>query len=288
MIVYTALSHTYEFSMTREERQAVGIVSGGATIDCGETAYIAARERSFPFELISKALSIQVENAEASTDSDRFNILSSILGSTQSEFYDGPPASHDIYAVVNDILRANFASSVPILAAASKHEDEVWYACLIALFKGEKKVDMNFNFKNDWNGLAVGRATELIAHLPLTVRKLEIHNADYGNTFMEALIQHVGESSNLRTLNLINTLVGDGEGEEAGAWLAHLLASNKNIKSLVLSETDLVGFNNMNQWGDALMENKTLTFLSMRGVGVHIKDVLKRMTKGRTPKLDIK
>jgi len=289
-VVYTAQPHTYELPGTREERRAVGIVSGGATVDCGETTYIAARERSFPFELISKALTIEVEYAEASNDSDRVHILSSIVGKTQYEFNDGPPAAHGQYTVVNDTLRASFASSIPTLAAASKHVDSVWYAFLVALFRGVKEVDMNFNFKDDrWNGLPADRATELIAHLPLTVRKLQIYNADYGPGFMEALIQHVGESSTLRRLDLINTLVGDEEeGQEAGVWLAHILASNENIKSLMLYETDLMGSNNITQWGDALMKNKTLTLLSMRGVGIKIKDELKRMTKDRTPNLDIK
>jgi len=53
--IYTAHTHNYKCREETEERQAVGIISGGATIDYGVDLCIKAREKSFSFELISKA-----------------------------------------------------------------------------------------------------------------------------------------------------------------------------------------------------------------------------------------
>merc|ERR1719491_31958 len=61
--IYTAKKHTYNFY---EKRDAVGIISGGATSDGGNSDRITDREKFFPYELIKKSLAIRVEDAEAS------------------------------------------------------------------------------------------------------------------------------------------------------------------------------------------------------------------------------
>ena len=83
--------------------------------------------------------------------------------------------------------------------------------------------------------------------------------------------------------------------------LAKVLATNTTITSLILNETDLIWLDNVVEWGDALMENKTLTFLnynplsygdcmkdwSLHRVEDEIKEKLRTKTKGRTPSLHI-
>ena len=94
---------------------------------------------------------------------------------------------------------------------------------------------------------------------------------------------------NLEVLGISDTLVGgEKEGQEAGVRLAKVLATNTTIKELDLSRTDLIGVDNVMQWGDAMMENTTLTGLSLDGVEAEIAEQLRTITKDRTPSLEIK
>ena len=72
-MVYTAHSHTYTFDYT-EEREAVGIISGGTTSDVFEGDYSTIEtefhDKNFPFVLIAQLLHIEVENTEESIDTD--------------------------------------------------------------------------------------------------------------------------------------------------------------------------------------------------------------------------
>ena len=94
---------------------------------------------------------------------------------------------------------------------------------------------------------------------------------------------------NLEVLGISDTLVGgEKEGQEAGVRLAKVLATNTTIKELDLSRTDLIGVDNVMQWGDAMMKNTTLTGLSLDGVEAEIAEQLRTITKDRTPSLEIK
>ena len=54
-----------------------------------------------------------------------------------------------------------------------------------------------------------------------------------------------------------------------------------------MNNTGLLGANNVKQWGESLMSNNTLTELYLGGVVDDIKSELRRVTKDRTPELDI-
>jgi len=112
--IYTAHKHTYiePDSAAEEDRDAIGIISGGATSDAGYIPSITAREKSFPFDILTKSLSISVEEAEATTDSDRVHILNAITGNCGSKINNTPPVSHEQYNAVNDVLRKRFTSRI--------------------------------------------------------------------------------------------------------------------------------------------------------------------------------
>jgi len=112
--VYTAHKHTYiePDSAAEEDRDAIGIISGGATIDAGYIPSITAREISFPLDILTKSLSITVEEAEATTDSDRVQILNTITGKSGSKVKNTPPESHEQYNAVNNVLRKKFSSRI--------------------------------------------------------------------------------------------------------------------------------------------------------------------------------
>ena len=78
---------------------------------------------------------------------------------------------------------------------------------------------------------------------------------------------------------------GEKGGQEAGVRLAKVLATNTTIKTLYLQHTDLIELDTVEQWGDALMKNTTLTVLSLDGVDEEIKEKLRTRTKDRTPKI---
>merc|ERR1712008_616261 len=118
--VYTAKKHTYGFECNRkEERESVGIISGGSPSDGNQSEWITAREKHFPYEVISKALNINVEKADASVDADRVHILNSIIGKSSAEINDSPPEEHPTYSELNDSLKSIFAASQASLQGAA-------------------------------------------------------------------------------------------------------------------------------------------------------------------------
>jgi len=288
--VYTAHSHTYKnYSGYKEERKALGIVSGGATSDLGDSDYISAREAAFPYDLIEKSLSIQVEVADASVEDDRRHILNSIAERSIENIDDVPPAAHDNYVRLNNSLRGTFASSTASLLGAAEKDDRRWKKMIEALSNGTTRGEIRFNFDSDgaFGGWTTARATQMVSHLPLSIDVLVILYAKYGSEFWDALIERVTQFHNLNKLELWNTSVGDEEGgQEVGVRLAKMISTNTTIKKLELYDTDLIGADNAEQWGDALMKNVTLTKLSLRGVGYEILDKLKAETKNRALKFE--
>jgi len=248
------------------------------------------REKSFPYEVISKALNIEVENADASVEDDRVHILNSIIGRSKADIDIAPPKEHATYITLNDSLKSIFAASQASLQGAAKSGDEEWLKMLVALSKGTKKDRMGFDFGSagEFSGLSTTRAIELVSHLPLTIKKLTINRSMFGAEFADALIERVSQFKNLEILSMCNTRVGEEkEGQEAGMRLSKVLATNTTIKTFRLHNTNLIGSDNVVQWGDALMENNSLTKLMLGGVGKEIEEELRTKTKDRTPELEI-
>ena len=161
-VIYTENNHSYtdpyydfeeeRSAVGKEERSAVGIISGGATTDLGNFEKIAAREEAFPYKLIKKLLTIQVEDADASEESDWVHILNSIIGNTKEELNNNPPKSHDKYLVLNDLLRGQFKSSAASLQGALKEgkTKTEWMEMLVMMLKSSSKSRMTFEFDNGW------------------------------------------------------------------------------------------------------------------------------------------
>lgn len=67
------------------------------------------REQYFPFELIEKAMEIELQTAQASEEGDRRCILNVI--SQQADLSASPPTQHDNYDVLNFSLQGRFAAA---------------------------------------------------------------------------------------------------------------------------------------------------------------------------------
>jgi len=135
---YTAKNHISEHQGKRQNREAVGIISGGSTADDGFTHdnglryNISNRESHFPIEVLSNSLKIQVEQAQASIENDRTHILNSISGEMENLDIK-PPITHRNYTSLNDAISGRFASSCGVLQAALKNGPELWEAVLAAM-----------------------------------------------------------------------------------------------------------------------------------------------------------
>merc|ERR1712008_430877 len=106
-----------------------------------------------------------------------------------------------------------------------------------ALSNGTTKGKMVFKFGPDdaFGGLTAARATQMVAHLLLTIDVLEIWNAKYGSEFWDALMGRVKQLHSLNNLVMYRTSVGDEEGgQEVGLRLSKMISSNTNIKKLEL------------------------------------------------------
>merc|ERR1712008_293356 len=117
--------------------------------------------------------------------------------------------------------------------------------------------------------LTAAQATQLAEHLPPTIESLIIAEANYGVEFLEALIERVKLLNEVKELTIENTFVGgdEGEGQLVGLRLAEILSTNTTIERLHLWNTDLIGTENVEQWGDALMKNDTMTELDLKLMG---------------------
>jgi len=270
--VYTTHTHIYRETdnSEEEERKAVGIILGGSTSDLGIFERICTRETSFPFKLIKKVLSIYVEKANASYEPDRIHILNALLGNTGDRINDNPPATHEKYVELNNKFWGSFASSATALQHAAREGGEGWIKMIEAFANGGMEGELRFNFNSNgvFGELTAAQATQLVAHLPPTIESLIIAEANYGVEFLEALIERVKQLHDMKELTIENTLVGgDGGGQQVGLRLAEILSTNTTIERLHLWNTDLIGTENVEQWGDALMKNDTMTELNLKLIG---------------------
>ena len=111
---------------------------------------------------------------------------------------------------------------------------------------------MKLDFNEDgWKGMTADRATELVSHLPLNIRKLEILEAKFGVKFAKALIERVGQCKKLKHLFLYGISCGDvDEGEELGVRMAEVISANVTIEKIWLWNTYFLVVNNVNPWGE--------------------------------------
>jgi len=104
----------YDMYTVTSEGFAVGITDGIAPIDScngsdNEHVQKYERERLFPLQKANDAMSVRLQDAQASNGADRCYILNSIIGSPGTAAC--PPHEHDCYEELNTLLRARFAAA---------------------------------------------------------------------------------------------------------------------------------------------------------------------------------
>jgi len=276
--IYTAHEHTYDgvaFDGVIEKREAIGIVPGGAPSDKSgkgdeESVRTTLREKYFPVDRVFNVLSVKVENAEATEESDRIHILNAIVDNTDGLNAE-PPKKHQKYKLLNLILQRSIATSSGILMAIKRNNGETRKAILSILSNDNRKEGMQFNFQhwNHWKEMAKqppDEETKMAAHmmlnLPRGIESLEIRFARFGPPFMRALAEWVKNSAEgLKELTIeFSTL--DSENH---ACFAEELFSNKAIEKIIFNGVTLGKSVPQSNWSDfsgILTKNNTFILQS--------------------------
>jgi len=200
----------------------------------------------------------------------------------QDNFKDESPLILSIFAMINIAMlilkrRTKLRLRAKPQSACGGGDDE-WQHILTAMSMSiEKDIEFDFSAFEGWGGLSAERAVEMINHLPPSIERLVIWCAPpYGSPFMDAVIDWIEKSKNLKTLSIWNTSVGGrnvDDGRDTGIRLAKTLAAKNTIKRLWLYETDLMGSRNVDEWSKAFDKMTSLKILRCEGMKSYIKDV---------------
>ncbi len=280
-VVYTSHEHKCRVPFSRykrEDRDAVGIISGGAPGELAE--YTSIRESHFPTELILKSRDIKIEAAQASQESDRVHILNCIAGNR--DLTADPPLTHPNYDKVNDAVKSAFAASMPALKAGLAAGGEEWKETLIRLSKGLRTEPFYLHFNSFLRyrhfglfgdrRLSSSKARELVSHIPVTCYGLFIqcaHGED-GEGAIEGVIEWIRKAKKIKYLDCYWCKVGTVEGgRDLGARMAASLEGSQHsttIEWLRISRTDLIVSENVSEWAAALKKMTSLKWFVLEDV----------------------
>ena len=222
----------------------MGLVEGGATTDYDE---YNDRQKFFPRERLLPFLTVSIENATASRDKDRENILNSL---------------DRTYVEINDAIRGAVFSSQATLNLIYETGKTNWNSALSALKKSTVK---KFEFySREMLQLSKEALAQVFHHLPRGLEELSIRECPHGRVAMDALLDWLeNESTNLKKL----FIGGEVGGEECGERLAKFLARDDcKIEYITLYQTNLIGPRNFNIWIECLEKNQSLWLPCKKGL----------------------
>ena len=111
-------------------------------------------------------------------------------------------------------------------SALQSGDATLWSATLNAMSKGTYSINMYFRFNYEgWKGITAEKAVCLIDHLPPTVTKLWIYNANFGVDFVDSVSNYIRTTSKLDYLELDSTRAGGEDGRQAGSTLTQFIIS---------------------------------------------------------------
>ncbi|GFH50363.1 hypothetical protein CTEN210_06839 [Chaetoceros tenuissimus] len=274
LAVYTYHEHEFkDFRGKTIHKSVVGFVEGGPT------NYASGYKESlthFPRERLFKSLSVSIQNAKASREDDRKNILNAVVGRSGNAMELEPlknHENHEMYEELNNNVRGVFASTKACLKFAYDDENkDNWNETLHALKHSVTK-SMDFDHLSYFKAQDVA---DIFHHLPIGLEELKIEKCPHGRVAMDALLDWLeNTSTNLKKLDISYTCIG-GEvgGKECGKRLAKFLARDDcKIEELELRQTDLVGSRNVDTWIECLEKNQSLKDVTFIGMNIYVKRV---------------
>merc|ERR1711879_216886 len=114
---------------------------------------------------------LNLEEGQATVDTDRRHILNSIVGRVNTELDLEPLATHDNYQNVNDILRGRFSSAT--LGVGAQQDENIFQAYLSALSRSGV-TSLFFDVPND---LSEGKHHKLVNALPISLESMVIRGS---------------------------------------------------------------------------------------------------------------
>jgi hypothetical protein len=206
------------------------------------------REQNFPFKLAQEALTINLEKASASVESDKLHIINKMIGSADlntplPEKFEGK--SRMRLDTLNQTLRACFAAG-SLRAALENRDGDSFFSTLASGRLRELSLDFTGGTSFDAEA-----AKTLACSLPVTLEKLTLRSDDIGPALTRALSPWLGVTGVLTTLDLRWNDIGD---EGAGA-IGDALRVNGTLTSLNLRGND-IGTTGWCTIFNALRENK--------------------------------
>jgi len=248
----------------RNERNAVGLVPGGAPSDKYPNDTVL-REKNFPIHLIERYIEYEVKNVQASSANDPKSFLNFLIDEDM-DLDRVPPTEHIRYTEFQNEFRANF-STPGTLQAALSHGDTHWKRMLNVMSKSNAPIDLRFDFESGkgWDDLTDIQAKELIRSLPKTTLRLKIFHASYGASFVKELSDWIKATTNLKTLRIEDTLISCGIID----------SQHKILQELAKSLASIDGLERLEVWNTKLQQ--THTFVEMVETLIHNKKVAKAL-----------
>merc|ERR1712008_490813 len=107
-----------------------------------------------------------------------------------------PIQGHAKYKALNQAVAGKICCIPAVLNAAAKGPEQEWKRILQVISKSNVKLNLSINWSDGgWDGLhSIGKATELIGHLPMTTKELRIYNANEMPPIIMALAGFLGRA----------------------------------------------------------------------------------------------
>ncbi|CAB9519843.1 expressed unknown protein [Seminavis robusta] len=172
------------------------------SVETGSAESKSSRERSFPSIMMDQALSIQLETAYATEETDKIRILNYIIGETDLDKVP-TPTTHEKFNEVNALLRGKFAVS-GYARAVDAGEDMTEYRQILSK-SPMRHLEISFhnNISNFWNEVKY-----FLHCLPLTLEEValvfswqSLRESSNPSSYLDIFVG-LGRLLNLRSLAL--------------------------------------------------------------------------------------
>ncbi|CAB9526024.1 expressed unknown protein [Seminavis robusta] len=156
-----------------------------------------SRQKCFPLEVSAKALNVKIEKAEASRREDRKSILHCVCGRNHDS-PDDPPATHEAYENVNNLLRGKFAASTYRLALEQGLDMQPFRTALA----NSPLTSVVASFRRCHCAGVIKEAQHFAASIPLTVENLKLDYANVGFSSSDEFALGLGRLQQLKSFTL--------------------------------------------------------------------------------------
>jgi len=231
---------TYEDPLEDVIHKAAAIIQGnsrGYHSSIGINLQVE-HEANFPLDLVERALSVRVQDGQASLEKDRRHILNTIAG--VSDLDSEPLREHPGYEAINSLLRGCFAN-----AALRNAAEQGRLANFTFAMRESRRTHVNWDFSG-CDRLSDEILEEIACCLPLELETLELHLVccgDVTDSGFGSLVKAISKLPRLHKLML------DLNGTSAGDKTFECLTHSSLPSSLAHVDLRVTGCDNLTDMG---------------------------------------